>query len=216
MACIHKFEKELDVTHLDYEPETLIVGTFNPAWPIENKAEWFYGRTHDDYGNINNNFWDVLPRVYGEQSLINGKIQDWKMFCKNKKIAITDLITEIPEADELNPVHKKLLQGYSDSNIAKKFINHHLTDIIKILEDHPSIKNIYLTRGIGEKFWKQLWQPIANHAKSNQLHERQLLTPSGYAFYQQAVHNRKNPGCRYDLLKDYILMRWKEKWHLLE
>jgi hypothetical protein len=33
MACNHKFKSFLRLEKLDFKPETLIVGTFNPAWP---------------------------------------------------------------------------------------------------------------------------------------------------------------------------------------
>ena len=33
MACDHKFNFFLRLEKLDFKPETLIVGTFNPAWP---------------------------------------------------------------------------------------------------------------------------------------------------------------------------------------
>jgi len=50
MACNHKFIEYLNLENLDFEPTTLIVGTFNPEWPAGNQAEWFYGRTHNqDY-----------------------------------------------------------------------------------------------------------------------------------------------------------------------
>jgi len=57
MACNHKFKKYLKLEKLDFIPETLIVGTFNPAWPAGNYAEWFYGRTSNNY------FWEVLPNL---------------------------------------------------------------------------------------------------------------------------------------------------------
>ncbi|MBD0333667.1 MAG: hypothetical protein ICV66_13555, partial [Chitinophagaceae bacterium] len=92
MACLHKFHLYLNLERLDFEPTTLIVGTFNPSWPATNTAEWFYGRTHDKQGTQNNNFWDVLPRLYGGDSLINKTPTEWKTFCHNKQIAITDII----------------------------------------------------------------------------------------------------------------------------
>jgi hypothetical protein len=38
MACIHKFKNFLRLEKLDFKPETLIVSTFNPAWPEGNYA----------------------------------------------------------------------------------------------------------------------------------------------------------------------------------
>jgi len=41
MPCFHKFLNYLNLETLDFEPTTLIVGTFNPEWPIGNNAMWF-------------------------------------------------------------------------------------------------------------------------------------------------------------------------------
>lgn len=99
MACKHKFYNDLNPI-LDFEPETLIVGTFNPEFPSTNKAEWFYGR-------IKNNFWYVLPKVYGDESLRGKSPKEWKQFCKKRKIIITDLIASIDDADRTNEEHRK-------------------------------------------------------------------------------------------------------------
>lgn len=213
MACNHKFQNELTLRGLNYEPSTLIVGTFNPEWPEGNNAKWFYGRTHDNHGNQNNNFWDVLPKLYGEGSLISAGPDEWKTFCRNKKIAITDLINSIDDAVEGFSEHKKILSTYSDNDIATKFNQHTLVNIIDILQRNQSIKNIYLTRGIGETFWRRLWSPVIQYAKNTNIHEARLLTPSGYAFYQQGRYNRNNPNKRIDNLADFILHSWKNVWH---
>lgn len=41
MACRHKFIDYLNLDNLDFDPTTLIVGTFNPEWPDGNHAECF-------------------------------------------------------------------------------------------------------------------------------------------------------------------------------
>lgn len=213
MACLHKFHNELYLEGLDYNPTTLIVGTFNPAWPDGNVAEWFYGRTHDEFGNQNNNFWDVLPRLYGEASLINSEPNEWKTFCRNHSIAITDLIYSIDDADENNVEHTNLLSTYSDKSIAENFTEHTFVNLIQILENNPAITNIYLTRGIGETFWRMLWNPVRAYANQHNKNQCQLLTPSGYAFYQQGRYNNRNPDNQIENLADYILFDWQQKWH---
>jgi hypothetical protein len=204
MACNHKFKDYLNLEKLDYKPTTLIVGTFNPL--IEgNKAEWFYGR-------FDNNFWDVLPRIYGEQSMRCSKPDEWKAFCKHQRIAITDLISCIEDADLTNPSHAALLKTYSDKTIAEKFKKHTPIKIDELVEAYPTIKNIYLTRGTSDNFWKNLWNPIVQYAKQNELYQSTLLTPSGYAFYQQGKYNKQN-SLNPLSLEDYILKDWKSKWH---
>jgi len=214
MPCIHKFIGDLNLENLDFEPTTLIVGTFNPSWPDGNQAEWFYGRTHDQHGNVNNNFWDVLPRLYGEESLINGTLDDWKAFCEKHKIAITDLITSIDDANEQDAEHRTLLGGYADNVIANNFNGQLPNNIVKLLQNNPTIKNVYLTRGTGETFWRRLWSPVVQYSNHNNLHERKLLTPSGYAFYQHGRYNNQNPNNIIPLLNDFILMKWENEWHL--
>jgi hypothetical protein len=207
MACQHKFIEYLNLERInDFEPTTLIVGTFNPEWPDTNHSEWFYGRTSNNY------FWDVLPRIYGRSSLIKSNPAEWKAFCLVEKIAITDLIISIDDAEINNTEDLKKLATYSDNTIAKGFEKHTTVDVEKLLETHPSIKNVYFTRGTGEAFWKNLWRPIEKYALEKGLHERKLLTPSGYAFYQQGKYNKQNPTNPLSL-EDFILRDWKSKWH---
>ena len=204
MPCNHKFLEFLHLEKLDFESTTLIVGTFNPSIE-ENKAGWFYGR-------YENNFWDVLPRLYGENSMRSSSPSDWKVFCKRHKIAITDLISCIEDADHRNSEHSALLRTYSDSSITKKFKQHTTVKIDELLNANPSIKNVYMTRGISDTFWKKLWKPVEQYAKKTGINENKLLTPSGYAFYQLGRYNKRNPNHTLKL-ENFILEKWREKWH---
>ena len=213
MACNHKFQEDLNLERLDFEPTTLIVGTFNPEWPKENKAQWFYGRTHDQNGNRNNSFWDVLPRLYGEPSLLNAGPVEWKKFCNRHKVALTDLIDGIEDANQAQ--HIAAMGGYADSIIAGRFHQHTFTDIAGLLKSHPTIKNVYLTRG-EEQFWSNLWAPVALYAGQHGLHQEKLLTPSKNARFSMFKYNKRNPPQPFTManLNDYILMRWREKWRI--
>lgn len=84
MACNHKFIDYLNLDRIDFEPNVLMIGTFNPEWPEDNYAEWFYGRTNNNY------FWETLPRIFQESSLRNENHLEWKNFCFRNQIAITD------------------------------------------------------------------------------------------------------------------------------
>lgn len=204
MGCEHKFKKYLTLERLDFKPKTLIVGTFNPK--IEgNKAKWFYGR-------FDNNFWDVLPRIYEKDSMRCSTPDDWKKFCKRNQIAITDLIASIEDADLNDKNHRAKLRTYSDKSIAESFERHSFVDIVELLKKHPTIKHIYLTRGVGETFWRRAWRPVENYARKKNLKVENLITPSGYAFYQQGRYNRLNPENALSL-EDFILTKWKEVWH---
>lgn len=207
MACHHKFKEYLDLDKLDFEPTTLIVGTFDPEWPATNTAEWFYGRTSDNY------FWNVLPRLYGINSLANAGSADWKRFCREHKIALTDIISCIDDANPVNKEHNKMLGGYSDKAIVYNFDDHEYVDVVDLLKRHPSIKNVYITRGITEAFWRHAWNPVMRFCNSNEIRERKLLTPSDEVDYHHAAYNNEHPGNAIEKIEDYILMRWKEEWH---
>ncbi|MBX2907597.1 MAG: hypothetical protein KF744_16245 [Taibaiella sp.] len=207
MPCKHKFYDELRLDQVDYEPETLIVGTFSPEWPADNIAEWFYGRTDESL------FWDILPRVYGKQSLLSKGVTEWRQFCKDQKIALTDLISEIEDADVASKKHQKMLGGFSDKAIMHNFDDFDFTNIVSLLQKHRSIKNVYLTRGITEAFWRHLWSTVMRYSNSNGLHERILLTPDESAAYQYEAYNTANPDIAMPALSDYLVMRWKEVWH---
>lgn len=206
MPCQHKFHQYLNLERIDFEPTTLIIGTFNPSWPLNNQAEWFYGRTD------NNTFWDVLPRLYQPESLIDATPAAWKQFCHDKKVAITDLISCINDADEDNPQHRTWLGDYTDTNIATRFFNHTATNIVQLLQNHPTILNVYLTRGADGTFWKCLWRPVKRYCEAVGITCKTLFTPSGNARFQHGLHNQNNPDNQLGM-GDYILMRWQQGWH---
>jgi len=207
MPCIHKFQSYLDLNRLDFAPTTLIIGTFNPEWPTGNTAEWFYGRTAESC------FWNILPRLYGEESLINATPTAWKQFCHDKQIAITDLISSIDDAMPDNPKHQKMIGGFSDDAIIHNFDDFSYVNIVQLLHSHPTIKNVYLTRSVTEAFWRHLWNPVAYYCNHNNIHERKLLTPSDVAEYHHSEYNGHNPGNQIPALSDYLLMKWEQEWH---
>jgi hypothetical protein len=118
MPCPHKFQEYLKLEKLDFLPETLIVDTFNPAWPEGNYAEWFYGRVRNNY------FWDVLPRMFDPELNLRQKgihASEWKLFCNQRRIAVTDLIYSIEDADSQNSDHREAFKYYSDAFICRDF-----------------------------------------------------------------------------------------------
>lgn len=205
MACNHKFERYLYLQNLDFAPTTLIVGTFNPSWPVTNTAQWFYGR-------VDNNFWEVLPRLYGQGNMRNSTVDDWKLFCHDRKIAITDLISSIGDAEPANNEHVKTLGTYGDDDIAANFYDFDLVNVVRLLRNNPTIVNVYITRSISETFWKNKIYPIKNYCESKHIRLVSLLTPSGYAYFQQGKYNKQHPNAQLNL-PNYILMRWREVWH---
>ena len=207
MPCDHKFKEYLDLDKLDFEPTTLVVGTFNPAWPASNNAEWFYGRTDESY------FWHVLPRLYGTESLLDKRATEWKLFCKEHKIALTDLICCVEDANEGNKAHSKILGGYSDKALVYNFDDHEYVNIVNLLKRYPSIKQVYITRGVTEAFWRHAWNPVMRYCNANEIRERKLVTPSDEVIYHYNTYNNEHAGEEIPDIKDYILMRWREEWH---
>jgi len=213
MSCDHKFINDLNLERTDFEPSTLIVGSFYPQWP-ENNTEWFYGQTHDASTKRINHFWDILPRIYGEPGLMDASPAEWKQFCHEKKLAITCLIRSIDDADPNDPAHAKILASIDDQAIVWRFDDFIFINITDILRKHPTIRNVYLTRGITEAFWRHAWNPVMQYCKLNGLHERRLLSPTAQSRYQHETYNNENPDKQIALLEDYILMRWQQEWHL--
>jgi len=206
MTCNHKFMDYLNLTKIKFNPIIIIVGTFNPTWPLSNKAEWFYGRTQNNY------FWDVLPKLYKEQSLIRSGRKEWTAFCERHKIAITDLISSIDDADMKNEKHYDYLQDYSDSNIIKHFKNITNVDIVSLLRKYKTVKAVYFTRSCSDSYWKKLWKPIKEYCDANDIKCKTLLTPSGNARFQLSRYKKLNPKESGIELSDFILKKWKEQW----
>lgn len=207
MSCHHKFINHLNPERLDFEPNTLIVGTFNPAWPDGNKADWFYGRTARNY------FWDVLPRLYNGENYRKENADIWKKFCREEKIILTDIITSINDAESDNKEHRGILKSYLDTSIADYFDDFKFTDIKAILEKFPTIKNIYLTRNKGVEIFDIEWNKIEDYLKDkSDCHIKNLLTPSASARFQIKEYKREFPDDKTPL-RNFIYQEWKKQWH---
>lgn len=209
MACIHRFAAwlNLPLSLVDWEVNTLIVGTFNPGWEANNYASWFYGRTDNNY------LWEVLPEIYGEQSLRKPYNNEaWIAFCRQYGIAFTDLINTIEDADETNVIHRQLICGnqFSDTAITDNFKELRWTPVVEILQSRPLLRHVYLTRSAGG-IWGKEWRPVQEYCWQNQLDCKTLLTPSGNARFQ---YNRQMQE-QYPTLGSYILARWQQCWHAI-
>jgi hypothetical protein len=206
MACKHKFIEYLTLERLDFEPTTLIVGTFNPEWPEDNYAEWFYGRTSNNY------FWNVLPRMYSpDLNLRQAGPDAWKKFCSEHKVAITDLITSIQDADKDNPIHQEIIGRFSDKDIVKTFHDIEETNIVGLLKRNTTIKQVYLTRQPGFSFYDSLWNPIKDYCTSAGIYSANLLTPSASARFQVKAYKIENPDDP-SPLRNFIYHSWKKQW----
>lgn len=206
MACKHKFYKYLHLKNLDFEPKTLIIGTFNPSWPEDNYAAWFYGRTNNNY------FWDVLPRMFNLPSLRkDGGPKEWKTFCSQNKVAITDFIASINDADEGNEAHCGVISKFKDTEFADTFDEFERTGIVDLLRDHPSIRSVYCTRQEGVKLFDDEIKYIKEYCNRNAIYFSHLLTSSANARFQMRGYEPADPSLKRSLA-NFIYEKWLEKW----
>lgn len=186
--CIHKFHGDLKLEYVDWEVETLFIGTYNPGCcsKIENSAKWFYGRTQ------NNMFWNTLGFLYANNPTLgdNGNREIWVSFCKKYKIAVTDLIHEIIKLDLKKGTDKQdLCKGFSDSKLENYIKQEQIVSnyVEIIIRDNPQLKKLkcaYLTRRGTNKPWNDLWNPIKQICRKNKIYTATLTTPGGYNYFQ--------------------------------
>ncbi|MDD5372810.1 MAG: hypothetical protein PHO62_05230 [Sulfurimonas sp.] len=145
--------------------KTLIIGTFNPDVPC-NKAEFFYGRAK-------NYFWDLLPFVFGIESL-KGDVQKQKEFLETYDIELSDLILSVAlnEADICN---------YGDDKL-KDIKEWNTTTILDILKKSKT-KEVYFTRKSFDKSVENIKNEIykiKDYCEKNKIKFAFLPTPSRF------------------------------------
>lgn len=201
MPCLHKFHDDLNLEHLDFEPTTLFVGTFNPLWPVNNPAQWFYGRTQRNY------FWDVMPRIVNGQNLRNATVNEWKLFCSEHHVALTDIIASIDDAHEDNDEHQRILRNYRDNAIADNFEHFTFTNITQLVQQNPTIDRVFFTRQQGIPLFDEQWNLVVEYCQANGIQVGNLLTPSASARFQIELYLLANPD---DLtpLRNFIFQEW--------
>lgn len=205
MPCNHKFINYLNLENIDFSPTLLIIGTFNPEWPEDNYAEWFYGRTNNNY------FWDVLPRMFQQVSLRNNNHIEWKNFCSQNQIGITDLITSINDADQENERHFDIIANFKDREFPNTFHEFEMTNIVNILENYPSINKVFFTRNKGIELFDTQIDLINNYCQNHNIYFSHLLTPSANARFQMGGYKPLNPNLENNL-PNFIYEKWLEKW----
>lgn len=184
--CKHKFINDLNLAYVEWEVQTLFIGTFNPSCSISNSAEWFYGRTE------NNMFWNTLGYIYENNPLLGESRSPtlWVQFCERNNLAVSDIISEIKNVDLDNgDDYKNLCKGFSDKKL-ELYINnkqHISSNLVSVIEENPylkKIKNIYFTRkGINHP-WNILFDPIINICRQRDISYSPLITPGGYNYFQ--------------------------------
>jgi hypothetical protein len=146
MSCTHKFfghdfhqrgEKGLLP---NWNAKTLIIGTFNPNnnFYEQNSASYFYGRKR-------NYFWDILPLFAGEPAIDKSNSLFQKCFLENKKIAITDLLISINDAELNNTEHIRRIKSVKDKEIEKFHSFNWNTEFIKNYIEINKVEAVYFT-----------------------------------------------------------------------
>lgn len=178
MPCEHRFINDLNPKgQLKY----LFVGTFNPSWnrPQNDNAKWFYGRQYND-------FWFIMPQVFGQQSLMDRNFRTNRQYlmnwCAQQNIGLTDLITNILDADIHNQLHKDIILSVND-NAFDTFAQIIPTDIHSIINQNAnSLCGVYLTRYehtlLADGIISNLWTTVKETCNHLNIHCHDLVTPS--------------------------------------
>ena len=178
MPCIHRFVNDLNPN----EPlKYLFIGTFNPSWdrPQNDNANWFYGRQYND-------FWFIMPQVFGHPSLMHRNFRTNRDFlihwCNQNQIGLTDVIQSINDANINNEHHREIILGVNDNafDIFNEIIP---TDIAAIINANvETLCGVYLTRYehtlLPNGIINNLWTGIKNICFNLNIDCSDLVTPS--------------------------------------
>src|SRR5436190_9710995 len=203
MAVSHKFTNHdfnngfqthnaiLDVT--PYDPEVLIVGTFNPDTVPNANSDFYYSRNY---------FWPALNNLLGDgrpwlpRRRDDGgnlpSIEEIFNICHEFALSFGDLISGVLHAND--PLYE--LQGnkvlYQDAWYdlindgalgrlhALGQVNWTTNHILDYIAAHPTITTIYLTR-VPVGIWLPAWSEINLSPLTAHAHKTNIYTPSGQA-----------------------------------
>lgn len=180
MPCTHKFFGHS--THLsgnkgllpDWPADTLIIGTFNPEnlWAPHNDAGYFYGRSR-------NYFWRILPLLSNSTPINRQDVQSQITFLKKNRIACTDLLISINDAEINQPEHIAYIKNFEDDAIGKfKNLTWNTVHIKDYIVTH-NIQAVYFTKLGGNGIFEEQIRDIEEFCKTNNKHSNRLFTPSG-------------------------------------
>lgn len=178
MPCEHRFINDL---YPGGQLKYLFIGTFNPSWdrPQKDNANWFYGRQYND-------FWFIMPQVFGQQSLMYREFRTNRLFlmnwCIKNNIGLTDIITNIQDGDIKNDEHRNIILSVKD-NAFDTFEQIIPTDIQAIINANATtLCGVYLTRYehtlLADGIIYNSWANIKNTCKNLNIYCHDLVTPS--------------------------------------
>ena len=150
--------------------------------------------------------------MFQEKSLrINFNYKDWKNFCLRNQVALTDLITSINDAEEVNQYHVEVISKFRDTEFAKTFKNFEMTNILGILENNPSIEKVFFTRNQGVDLFDNEINIINEYCVNHNILFSYLMTPSKNARFQMRGYEPQNPKLKRNL-SNFIYERWLANW----
>jgi hypothetical protein len=213
MPIRHKFEnKPLDAAQImwpknfetqnailtitPYEPEVIIVGTFNHGWQW-NPADFFYGRNMYMWTVMSNLFIHNANVLIARRNPPPGNnvpsLNQIFEICSRGKLCFADVILGTNNAfpTVINNVNQSVLlngtnwNSYKDSQLNHFGINGYLDinvqNIINHIQNTPSIKHIYFTFATGGNWLINLRNNIINAFP--QLQAGSIYTPTGMSLH---------------------------------
>lgn len=137
-------------------------------------------------------------------------IRHWQDFCRRHRIALSDFILNIGDADENNTFHRRILGSYDDSKLLNTFSGIEYNDISGFLSKYPTIRRVYITRSIATQPWRTIIEKLM--VTNEKLMVQPLLTPSANARFSYGLARKKHiTGAA--TLEDYIFECWREVWY---
>lgn len=153
--------------------------------------------------------------MFGDSELRNKNHVNWKTYCRTRKIALTDLIYGIDEAEIEK--HRKILGKYTDFELASKFKLQVENPVVPLLQANPSIESVYLTTTINSGLWQRLWTPVDHYCAQQNIWCKKLITPSkGARFFMTKGSGISMPDFIYSdwTLNGKIMIRELEIEHI--
>lgn len=206
MSIHHKFKKHdwnngfytnSSILHTPYDPEVIIIGTFNHGWNW-NSADFFYGR--DMY------MWPILANLFLNNSNIFVKprnknnevptLEEIFEICKRGKLSFADIVSGTKQNISLiqNEHSCFINNNFEWNNYSDKYLNlmgdlgwldDNIDDIVNYINQKETIKEIYFT------FNSEKWLLD----KKNRIKSKTTVNNSGSIFTPTGMGFRRNlPG----------------------
>ncbi|SFH40560.1 hypothetical protein [Pontibacter chinhatensis] len=176
-----------------YEPEVIIIGTFNHGWAWNN-ADFFYGRGMYMWTILGNMFLHNDNLMVDRRTVNNNipTLDQIFQICKNGKIVFADIVQGTkPQVPIETKQHSILVNGeyiwYDHKDIhldvmgTKGLLKDNVEEIVKYINTTKSIKHIYFTFKSGSWLVEKKQSIIAQAETESAC---SIFTPTGNGFGQ--------------------------------